>query len=263
MELAACDLEHDLNSITVLGVRVDDVTMPEALAHVDDFMQEPRLHQIVTVNPEFIMAAQKDATFAGALAESDLNLPDGANLLRAAKAQGTPLRERVAGTDFIFYLCGLAAELGWKVFLLGGRNGAGGLAAARLQARYAKLKIAGLYEGSPEASEDAEILVRVNASGADILLVAYGAPQQDLWIQRQREKLASVRVAVGVGGAFDFIAKRVRRAPQWMQNLGLEFLFRLALQPWRARRQWSLVIFTMHMLRAMRKKPQLKNLESS
>ncbi len=124
-----------MNSITVLGVRVDDVTMPEALARVDEFMQEPRLHQIVTVNPEFIMAAQKDAAFAEALADSDLNLPDGANLLRAAQAQGTPLRERVAGTDFIWYLSGLAATAGWKVFLLGGRDGVGGRAAARMPSR--------------------------------------------------------------------------------------------------------------------------------
>src|SRR4051812_30137369 len=97
--------------------------MAEALAQVDEFMQEPRLHQIVTVNPEFIAAAQNDPTFAHTLAASDLNLPDGANLLRAAKAQGTPLRGRVAGTDFVWYLCGLAATLGWKIFLLGGRGG--------------------------------------------------------------------------------------------------------------------------------------------
>jgi N-acetylglucosaminyldiphosphoundecaprenol N-acetyl-beta-D-mannosaminyltransferase len=247
-----------LNSIQVLGVRVDDVTLGEALAQVDDWMQESRLHHIVTVNPEFIVAAQNNPEFARALAESDLNLPDGANLLRAAQAQGTPLRERVAGTDFIWYLCSVAAVCGWKIFLLGGRDGVGGLAAARLQARYRKLKIVGLFEGTPEPGEENAILARVNESGADMLFVAYGAPVQDLWIERNRDKLLEVRVAIGVGGALDFIAKRVRRAPSWMQKMGLEWLFRLTMQPWRAKRQWALVVFTRMMVRQRQQAPEKK-----
>ncbi|HZQ06224.1 MAG TPA: WecB/TagA/CpsF family glycosyltransferase [Anaerolineae bacterium] len=242
-----------MNSITVLGVRVDDVTMSEALALADEFMQEPRLHQIVTVNPEFIVAAQDNAEFLRTLAESDLNLPDGANLLRAAEAQNTPLRERVAGTDFTWYLCGLAAVCGWKVFLLGGKNGVGGQAAARLQSRYRHLKIAGTFGGSPDPRDEGEILTRIYESGAEVLFVAYGAPAQDLWIHRNRQRMPTVRLAIGVGGAFDFIAHRVRRAPQWMQNLGLEWLFRLVMQPWRVRRQWALVVFTMMMFRERRK----------
>lgn len=235
--------------------------MPEALAQVDEWMQEPRLHHIVTVNPEFIVAAQSDAEFARTMAESDMNLPDGANLLRAAQAQGTPLRERVAGTDFVWYLSGVASVCGWKIFLLGGRNGVGGLAAARLQARYRKLKIVGTFEGSPDPSEEDAILERIRESGADMLFVAYGAPAQDIWIQRNRAKLPNVRAAVGVGGAFDFIAKRVRRAPTWMQRVGLEWLFRLVIQPWRAKRQWALVTFTIMMLRRRREAPK-KNLQA-
>ncbi len=244
-----------MNSITVLGVRVDDVTMSEALARVDEFMQEPRLHQIVTVNPEFIVSAQDSEAFRRALAESDLNLPDGANLLRAARAQGTPLRERVAGTDFVWYVSGLAATAGWKVFMLGGRNGVGGLAAARLQARYRKLQVVGMYEGSPGNDEEQEIVNRIVASGAEMLFVAYGAPAQDVWIHQHRQQLGNVRVAIGIGGAFDFIAKKVRRAPKWMQDIGLEWLFRLTIQPWRLKRQWSLVIFTLLMLRQKRSAP--------
>jgi N-acetylglucosaminyldiphosphoundecaprenol N-acetyl-beta-D-mannosaminyltransferase len=249
-----------VNSIQLLGVRVDDVTMAEALAQADEFMQEPRLHHVVTVNPEFISAAQNDSAFARVLAASDLNLPDGANLLRAARAQGTPLRERVAGTDFLWYLCGLAALLGWRLFFLGGRDGVGGLAAARLQARYRRLQIVGTFEGSPNPADESEILARINESGADVLVVAYGAPAQDLWIQSHREELPNIRMAIGVGGAFDFIAKKIRRAPRWMQNLGLEWMFRLSMQPWRARRQWALVIFTLKMVRQITASPQAKNL---
>lgn len=241
-----------MNSIQVLGVRVDDVTLTEALAIADDFMQEPRVHQVVTVNPEFVVAAQNDSAFAQVLATSDLNLPDGANLLRAAQAQGTPLRERVAGADFVWYLCGLAGVCGWAVFLLGGRDGVGGQSAARLQGRYRHLRIAGTFEGSPDPANDAEAVARINESNAQILFVAYGAPGQELWIHRNRGELKSVRLAVGVGGAFDFISKRVSRAPKWMQNLGLEWLYRLVIQPWRIRRQWSLVGFTLQVLRQPR-----------
>lgn len=245
-----------MNSIQVLGVRVDDVTIDQALAQTDEWMQEPRLHHIVTVNPEFIMAAQANPAFAAALAASDLNLPDGANLVRAAKHQGTPLRERVAGTDYVWYLCAVAAVCGWKIFLLGGRDGAGYAAAARLQTRYPKLKIAGAYEGSPALEEQAAITQRVQESAAQILFVAYGAPAQDLWIQRNRDALGDIRVAVGVGGAFDYIAQRVKRAPTWMQRLGLEWGFRLFMQPWRFKRQMALAGFVYQALRQKQSKHQ-------
>jgi N-acetylglucosaminyldiphosphoundecaprenol N-acetyl-beta-D-mannosaminyltransferase len=243
-----------MNSITVLNVRVDDVTLSEALAQVDEWMTEPRVHHIVTINPEFVIAAQDHPEFATLLAHSDMNLPDGANLVRAARRQGMPLRERVAGTDFVWYLCGVAAACGWRIFLLGGRNGVGEATAARLRARYPHINIVGTYEGSPAPEEEQEIVQRVNASGAELLFVAYGAPAQDLWIRRNREKLTHVRVAIGVGGAFDYIAQRVRRAPPWMQRIGLEWLFRLLMQPWRARRQWALVRFTLKVLRESSKK---------
>lgn len=244
-----------MKSIHLLGVRVDDVTLSEALDKTDELMREPRLHHVVTINPEFIIAARRNPDFARVLAESDLCLPDGANLIRASQRQGTPLRERVAGTDYIWYLSGLAAVCGWKVFLLGGRGGVGGLAGARLQARYRKLKLVGTFEGSPDPIDEPEILARIRDSEPDILYVAYGAPAQDLWIHRNRERLAGVRLAVGVGGAFDFIARRVPRAPDWMQNAGLEWLFRLLVQPWRVRRQVALVTFTLLMLRQPRNRP--------
>lgn len=260
MSCSLCPETCTLNSITVLQVRVDDVTLDEALALTEEWMQEPRLHHIMTVNPEFVMAAQKNPEFAAALAASDLNLPDGANLVRAAEQQGTPLRERVAGTDYMWYLCGIAAVSNWSVFLLGGRRGVGQNAAERLQARYPKLKVAGLWEGSPSPQQQAGIVERVNASGASILFVAYGSPAQDLWIRRNRAALENIRAAVGVGGAFDYIARRVPRAPGWMQRLGLEWLFRLVVQPWRIKRQWVLAEFTLKMLvqQRQREKQALK-----
>lgn len=232
----------------ILGVRVDDVTMAEAVARVEALMQEPRCHQVVTVNTEFVMLARRDPEFARALAAADLNVPDAANLIRGARMLGYPLRERVAGSDLVWALAARAAERGWRIFLLGAREGVAAQAAEKLRARYPRLQLAGVFAGSPDPRVQAEIAARVNAGGADILFVAYGAPAQELWIARNRDSLR-VRVALGVGGAFDFIAGRLPRAPRWLQRAGLEWLFRLLLEPWRVRRQWALVEFTLLLLR--------------
>jgi N-acetylglucosaminyldiphosphoundecaprenol N-acetyl-beta-D-mannosaminyltransferase len=238
-----------MHSVDILGVRVDGVTMEEAIARVADFVREPRCHQIATVNPEFIMLARRSREFAQALAASDLNLADGANLVRAARVLGKPLRERVAGSDFIWRLAAHAAEANWKIFLLGAGEGIADQAATRLRDRDPRLTIAGTWSGSPLPSAEAEQIARVNQSAAEILLVAYGAPAQDLWIARNRQRLFA-RVAMGVGGAFDFIAGRVPRAPLWIQQGGLEWLFRLARQPWRLRRQLALFEFTWRVVQA-------------
>lgn len=237
-----------MTSVEFLGVRVDDVTMEQAVERVALMMREPRCHQIATVNPEFIMVARRQPDFSHALAASDLNLPDGANLVRAARILGQPLHERVAGSDLIWGIAARAAQEGWKLFMLGAGEGIGTRAAAVLRGRCPDLQIAGVWAGSHQAQYDAEQVARVNASGGDILLVAYGAPAQDLWIARNRGRL-NPRVAMGVGGAFDFIAGLIPRAPLWMQRAGLEWFFRLTRQPWRARRQLALINFTWLVLR--------------
>jgi N-acetylglucosaminyldiphosphoundecaprenol N-acetyl-beta-D-mannosaminyltransferase len=238
-----------MHSVNVLGVRVDDVTMEQALGCFADFIGTPGCHQIATVNPEFIMLARRNAEFARALAESDLNLPDGANLVRAARALGQPLRERVAGSDLIGRIAARSAESGWKIFLLGAGEGVAAQAAARLVERFPRLPIAGVWSGSPMPAAEDEQVERVNQSGAAILLVAYGAPAQDLWIARNRRRITP-HAAMGVGGAFDFVAGRVPRAPLWVQQAGLEWLFRLTRQPWRLGRQLALFEFTWLVFRA-------------
>lgn len=231
-------------AVVILGVRVDDVTMEEAIACIARYIGEsgPRCRQIATVNPEFIILARRNQDFARVLAASDLNLPDGANLVRAARMLGQPLRERVAGSDLIWQIAAKGAEAGWRIFLLGAGEGIAAQAAARLRERYPRLQVTGELAGTPDPREDRSQVARVNDSGAEVLLVAYGAPAQDLWIARNRERLA-VRVAMGVGGAFDFISGHIPRAPLWIQRAGLEWLFRLARQPWRIRRQLALVQF--------------------
>jgi N-acetylglucosaminyldiphosphoundecaprenol N-acetyl-beta-D-mannosaminyltransferase len=135
-----------------------------------------------------------------------------------------------------------AAQRGWRLFLLGAGPGIAEKAANILQSRYPGLQIAGTYSGSPAADEEDDLVDRINASRADIVFVAYGAPNQDKWIARNLPRL-NVSMAMGVGGAFDFIAGVVPRAPAWMRRMGIEWLFRLVRQPWRIRRMLRLPVF--------------------
>ena len=229
--------------IDILGVPVHAVTMADTLALIEQYMAEPRLHQLATVNPEFVMAAQDDPDFRHVLRAADLCLPDGVGLLFAARRQGRPLPERVPGSELVYHLARQAAECGWPLFLLGAAPGVAEEAGEILRGLYPALTIAGTYAGSPDAAENDDIVRRINDSGAALLFVAYGAPKQNEWIARNRTNLPAVRVAVGVGGSLDFVTGRSVRAPVWMQRLGLEWLHRLIKEPWRWRRMLALPRF--------------------
>lgn len=235
-------------SVSILGVPVHAVTMEQTLQLIERYMDEPRLHQIATVNPEFVMAAQSDAAFRHVLRTADLCLPDGVGLLYAARRLGRSLPQRVPGSELVYHLAQLAAAKGWPLYLLGAAPGVADEAAQLLQARYPGLNMAGTFAGSAAVEENDDIVRRINDSGARLLFVAYGAPKQDKWIERNRETLAHVRVAIGVGGSLDFITGRAVRAPQWAQDMGLEWLHRLYKEPWRWRRMLALPRFAVRVL---------------
>lgn len=237
-----------IDTLTILGIPVHMVTMTQLLRQVEQFMAGSRVHQIVTTNPEFVMAAQKDDAFRQLLHEADLSIPDGVGLLWASRWLRNPLVERVPGSELVFRLAELSAKEGWRLFLLGAAPGVAEEAAAQFQAVYPELSVAGTYAGSPDPTENEEIVRRINESGADILFVAYGAPRQDKWIARNRAGLKTVRLAMGVGGALDFVSGRVERAPKWAQDLGLEWLYRLGKEPWRWRRMLALPHFALKVL---------------
>ncbi len=234
--------------VPILGIPVHAVTAAEALTLVDSYMAEPRLHQIATVNPEFVMAAQADAAFRHALRTADLCLPDGVGLLYAARRWGRSLPERVPGSEFVYALAGRAAACGWPLFLLGAAPGVAEEAARIFEQRYPGLLIVGTYAGSPDPAENESIVRMINDSGATLLYVAYGAPKQDKWIERNRHTLTTVRVAIGVGGSLDFVTGRAARAPSWAQERGLEWLYRLYKEPWRWRRMLALPRFALRVL---------------
>ena len=228
--------------MSVLGVLVDSVTRQEALSRMEALIESGGPHQVATVNPEFVMGARRDPAFRKVLDEAALALPDGIGVVWASRWLGRDLPERVAGVDLVWELAGLAARRGYGIFCLGAVPGVAEETARRLSEWHPGLRIAGCHAGSPSLEEEGEIVARVRASGPQVLFVAYGAPRQDVWIHRNLEALG-VPLAMGVGGAFDFIAGRTRRAPGWMRWLGLEWLHRLAMEPWRWRRMLALPRF--------------------
>lgn len=236
--------------VEVLGLPVDAITYKEWMALIKNWVEQgERCYQVCTTNPEFTMMARSDPNFRNILKRADLCVPDGVGLLWAARRQGIEIPERVTGSDGVPVIAEHAAEYGWSLFLLGAAPGVAEEAAAVLCDRFPGLQIAGTYAGSPAPEEEDDIVRRINDSEADILLVAYGAPNQDKWIARNQPRL-NVKMAMGIGGAFDFIAGRVPRAPERMRELGLEWLYRLYKQPWRIRRMMRLPRFLLAVLLA-------------
>lgn len=232
----------------IYGVPVDDVTLEETLDLIDGYIASGQPHFIATTNTEFVMAARKDAAFRATLNAADLSIPDGIGVILGLRLLGFPVREHVRGTDLVERLMARAAARGYRVFLLGAMEGVAGEAAKRLVERYPRLQIAGTYAGSPAPDHDDEAARKIAEAGpVDILLVAYGAPRQEQWIERNRERLG-VPVAIGVGGVFDFLAGRVPRAPTLVRRLEMEWLYRLIRQPWRWRRQLVLPHFAFKVL---------------
>jgi len=233
--------------LTLLGTRVDLVTPAEALRLMRQFATDGDVHHIITLNPEFIMAARNDDAFRSVIEKADLVLPDGIGVIWASRLYGHPLRERVTGVDTVRALARFAAEHHLRPFLLGAAPGVAEEAARILQAENPGLEIAGTYVGSPRIDEEDAIVSLVRAARPDFLFVAYGAPKQDLWIARNSERL-HVPLSMGVGGTFDFIAGKAQRAPAWMQRAGIEWLHRLIQEPWRWRRMLALPRFALWVL---------------
>lgn len=229
-------------SIKILGVRINNVSYQEALSVALLLAKEKAKSYLTTPNPEILLEAQKNPEFKKVLNNSQLNIPDGAGLLWAARYQSSPLKERVTGTDLMEGIMKEGAKTNLKIFLLGAAPGVAEKVKSKMEKKYPGLKIAGTSSESKNQDREETIINVIDKSTADILFVAFGAPHQELWISRNLPKLKTARLAVGVGGAFDFLAGESKRAPKIMQNLGLEWLYRLFKQPKRFKRIFNAVI---------------------
>jgi N-acetylglucosaminyldiphosphoundecaprenol N-acetyl-beta-D-mannosaminyltransferase len=227
--------------VTLLGVPVDALTKEAAVSTILQMLSEPRAHHVMTPNNEMLVEASRNPSFKEILQKSDLNLPDSTGLLWAARKTHQYLPERVTGVDTVTALC-RTLDASHPVFFLGAGEGIGERAAAVLKSQNPQLNIAGTFSGSPNDEDAAILLQKIQAAQPHLLLVAFGSPKQDIWISQHLHQMPSVRVAMGVGGTFDFIAGTKKRAPAFMQKLGLEWLYRFVQEPSRWKRMWNAVV---------------------
>ena len=226
--------------VDVLGVAFDSVTMDEAVERALALLERDGPHLAATPNPEIVQRAGKDPEFADILARADLVIPDGVGVMYAAKILGRPLKARVPGIDLASALMGRMAGTGKRLFLLGAEPGVAQQAAARLQAAYPGLVVCGVHDGY--FKEDEPVVRAIREARADAVFVCLGAPKQEKWIAAHG-KAAGAKLYIGLGGALDVFAGKVERAPERMQKLGLEWLYRLVKQPSRIGRMAKLPLF--------------------
>ncbi len=235
--------------LDVLGVGVHPLTLSEAVGVIGEWVdgRGERTRQVVTLNAEMLYRAQGDPELMGVLREADLVLPDGHGVVWAGRRFGHPIPERVAGIDLIHAL----AESGrgrWSFYLLGALPGVAEEAASRLRLEHPGLVVAGAAHGYFAPEETADVVRRIREASPDILLVALGSPKQELFIHRHRGELGAA-VAIGVGGSFDVLSGRLRRAPLLFQRLRLEWFYRLLQEPSRWRRMLALPRFAWMVVR--------------
>lgn len=230
------------DSVEILGCRLDAVSADDAAERILAYALRGDGAQIVTLGTEMVVAAQKDDRFRAVVNASALSLCDTVGVLTIARRRGAALRERVTGVELTDRLCELAAARGVPVFFLGGAEGVAADAAAILEVRYPGLIVAGTRDGYFADAQSAEIAAGIRESGAKLLFAGMGSPRQEFWLAEHLHE-TGCGAGIGVGGSFDVLGGRVERAPTLMRRYGLEWLYRLAKEPHRWKRQLALPAF--------------------
>lgn len=221
----------------MMGCQVDNLSMEETLAKVEQFVRSGQPHQHVVINVDKLVKASRDPELRRIINDCALVNVDGMPVVWAARLLGKPLKERVAGVDLFEALMRRAGDKGWRVFLLGARDEVVQAVRASYQRKYPQLVIAGCRDGYWSEAEEAGVAEQVRASRADLLFVAISSPKKEQFLGRWQGAM-QVPFAMGVGGTFDVAIGRVRRAPLWMQKAGLEWFFRFLQEPRRMFRRY-------------------------
>jgi len=232
----------------ILGCSVNLVNMEKVLKIIEDIIEEGVPSHVVTLNVEMVYNAQNDCCLQKIINSARLVVPDGIGIVWAARKLGYHIEERVTGIDMLHGLCKLAADKGWKIYLLGAAPGVAKTAGEKLVFMYPGLNVSGSRDGYFNAEEVETIVDEIKHKSPEILFVALGVPKQEYWINRVKEE-TGVPVCIGVGGSFDVIAGIKKRAPGFMIKLNLEWLYRLITEPARFRRQLALPKFALLVLR--------------
>lgn len=233
-----------MNKVEILGIKIDNLSLQEVLENCKAFLDSNEPHYIVTPNPEFLVAAQNDENFHEILNYADLAIADGIGLIHAANFLKKKL-VRVTGVDLVWSLSELAEQKNCSIYFLGGNDLVAAQTAEYLKEQYPNLIIAGAESGGyidDPKFEDKDLIERINDSKPDIILVAFGQVKQEKWIYYNLDKLPTIKLAVGIGGAFDYLSGNIPRAPKLIRQLGFEWLYRLIKEPKRWKRIFNATI---------------------
>lgn len=244
-----------MQKLNVLGVQIDNVTIESATDRILEMLKATRTHAVFTPNSEIVYAAYKNPDFCNILNSADMLTPDGIGIVYASKILKKPLTERAGGYDVACRVIEKISETGDRLYLFGGKPGIAEQAAENLREKYPFINIVGTQNGYFTPEEEDGIIEDINKSGADLLFVCLGAPMQENWIFKNRDRL-SCRVMMGIGGSLDVFAGAAERAPESWQKLGLEWLYRLKKEPKRFFRMLALPKFAITVLLKGRNYPQ-------
>ena len=247
------------NRIDILGVGFDSLTKKELCKKMCGMLNSAKGQYVVTPNPEIIEYAMHDEKYRKILCEADLCLADGIGVVYASKLFGTPIKERIPGIEAGEMMLCLAAKRGESVYLLGGKDGIAKAAAEKLSAKYPKLIIAGAHHGYFSESERQKVIDHINSSGATIIFVCMGYPRQEKWIYDNICCLNNIKVAMALGGSLDVYSENVKRAPETVRALGLEWLWRGVSIPGHLRRLKTIPKFAVRAIAFKFKRSDCKN----
>ena len=235
------------SAVSVLGIPIAPLTMEESVSVIDGLIKNKKPSLIATANAEMVMMAQQDDVLADILRSAALVVPDGAGVVWAARQLGRPVPERVAGYDLAQKLLTISGRKGYRLYFLGAAPGIAAKAKLYAEQNYPGVAIVGVRDGYFQPADEDAVIAEITEFRPDILLVALGVPRQEKWLANNLDRL-QVPVVMGVGGTFDVMAGIVTRAPAWMQQSGLEWLYRLLKQPQRALRMLALPRFVLKVL---------------
>lgn len=219
-----------IQTVSVLGVPVAPVTLPKLVEQIDLWVQQGKPRRLLGVYAHCLNVARRDPQYLAALRQADLVYADGMAVVWASRILGNTLPAKIATTDLLPPVCQLAADKRYRLYFLGGRAGVAEVAAKRLMDRYPGLSVAGFHDGFFTRREEPQVIAAVRAARPDILFIGLGMPKQEMWLNRHHETLG-VPAALTCGALFDFYSGRVPRCPPWMTDAGLEWAFRLAIEP--------------------------------
>ena len=227
--------------IKFMNTEIDNLTMSEALHEVDCLIQKNKCSYVVTPNVDHIVQLETNKELQNVYSHASLILTDGKPLMWIAKWYGTPIKEKISGSDFFPLLCEMASKKGYKMYFLGAAKGVASKAAENLSKRFMGLNVVGTYsppygfENDPVEME--KIKSQIRGAKPDILIVGFGCPKQEKFMYHYCKELG-VPISLGLGASFDFEAGNIKRAPKWMSDHGLEWLFRITQDPKRMAKRY-------------------------